>query len=61
MTTLELLAALAVAVRRNDTRATARLLDELEASMAPEEVIELLEAIAGDVPEPAAQAVVACA
>jgi hypothetical protein len=61
MTTLELIAALAIAVRRNDTRATSRLLDKLEARLPLEEVIEILEVIAGDVPMPPAPSRALCA
>lgn len=61
MTTLDIIAALISAVNANDTAATTRLLDQLEACLPLEEVIELLEAIAGDVPMLTAQAAVACA
>lgn len=61
MTTLELIAALAVAVSRNDTRATSRLLAELETRLPLEEVVEILEAVAGDVPIPAAPRRALCA
>jgi hypothetical protein len=61
MTTLDIIAALIVAVNTNDTAATPRLLEQLEARLPTEEVIEILEAITGDASAPAAQAVVACA
>jgi hypothetical protein len=61
MTTLELIVALATAVRRNDTRATSRLLDELEARLPLEEVIEILEDVAGDVPIPLVPSRALCA
>jgi len=61
MTTLDLITALIIAVNANDMRATPRLLEQLEARLPLEEVVELLEAIVGDVPTPAAQPVVACA
>lgn len=61
MTTLELITALIVAVNANDTSATSRLLEQLEARLPSEEVIELLEAIVSDTPAPAALPVVACA
>lgn len=61
MTTLDLITALIVAVNANDLTATPRLLEQLEARLPPEEVIELLEAIAGETPVPVALPVVACA
>lgn len=60
--TLDIIAGLIVAVHRNDTRATSRLLDQLEACLPLEEVIEILETIAGDVPPVLpARPLVACA
>jgi hypothetical protein len=43
-------ATLVVAIDRNDLATTARLLDKLEASMEPEELADLLEAILGEAP-----------
>lgn len=62
MTTLDIIAALIVAVHRNDTRATSRLLDQLEVRLPPEEVVELLKTLVGETP-PAlvVQPLVACA
>ena len=61
MTTLDLIAALIVAVSTNDTRATPRLMEQLEARLPLEEVIELLETIVDEAPVPPALPVVVCA
>jgi Tfp pilus assembly protein PilN len=61
VSTLDIIAALIVAVHRNDTRATQRLLEQLEARLPPEEVIELLEAIAGETLPAPTLPVTACA
>jgi len=61
MTTLDIITALIVAVNTNDTATTPRLLEQLEARLRLEEVTELLEVIAADVPTPAAPPRVACA
>ena len=61
MTTFDIIAVLIVAVNANDTRATSRLLDQMEAHLLLEEVVELLEAIAGEAPAPPALPFVACA
>lgn len=59
MSTLDIIAALIVAVNANDTRAIPSLLEQLEARLPLEEVIELLEAIVGEAPP--AMPIVACA
>jgi len=62
VTTLDIIAALIVAVNTNDTRATPGLLEQLEARLPLEDVIELLEAIVGETPPAApAQPLVTCA
>lgn len=62
MTTLDIIAALMIAVKANDTTATARLLDQLEARLPLDEVIDLLEAIVGETPATTpALPLVACA
>ena len=61
MTTLDLITALIVAVSTTDTRATPRLMEQLEARLPLEEVIELLETIVDEAPVPPALPVVVCA
>lgn len=45
MNTLLRIAALVRAVHRNDTAATSRLLAELEATLDPEDLVDILEAV----------------
>lgn len=52
MTTLDLIAALTLAFRRNDLDAVSRILTALDRRMAPEEIGELLAAIAPTPPQP---------
>lgn len=48
MTTLDIIAALIIAVKTNDTTATARLLAELDFRLPAEEQLDLLESIFGE-------------
>jgi hypothetical protein len=47
MTTLDIIAALLIAVKTNDAAATARLLAELDVRLPVEEQLDLLESIFG--------------